>query len=307
MILVFGSINIDLAFAVEHPPEPGETVLCPSYLMNPGGKGANQAVAAARAGAKVVMAGCIGRDSFAEPALATMRNAGVDLAGVVETDMPTGCAAIWVDGNGENAIVVASGANRAVRASQVPDSMLIPETLVMLQMEIPLTENWILIERAKARGARVALNVAPAAPVPEAILDALDLLIVNEIEGAAIAQTSGIGSVRSDALPRRLSERHDLTCVLTLGGQGAILHGADGGWRIPSLPVSPLDTTGAGDTYSGVLAAGLDSGMDIIDAANRASVAAGLACLKPGAQSAIPEKTAIDSAIRQFPLARKLD
>lgn len=305
MIVVFGSINIDLAFAVDQPPRPGETVLCPSYLMNPGGKGANQAVAAARDGAQVIMLGCVGRDAFAEPALAIMHSAGVDTSAVIKTDTPTACAAVWVDGHGENSIVVASGANRAVKASQVPDTLLGPETIVMLQMEVPPAENWALVERAKARGARIILNVAPAAPVPESVLDALDILIVNEIEGAAIASASGIGAVPPDTLPQRLFEKYGFTCVLTLRSRGAILHGAAGGWDIPSLSISPHDTTAAGDTCVGVLAGCLDSGADIVDAARRANVAAALTCLKAGAQSAIPHKTDIDLAMGELPPARK--
>jgi ribokinase len=301
MILVFGSINIDLAFAVDRTPAPGETVLCPSYLMNPGGKGANQAVAAARAGARVAMAGCVGRDAFAVPALATLRDAGIDLSRVKEADAPTACAAIWVDSGGENAIVVASGANLDVRAAQVPDSMLGPDTLVLLQMEVPFEENWALAARARARGARIALNVAPAAPVPTEVLDALDLLIVNEIEGAAIAAAEGLAASTPKDLPRLLAERHDLTCALTLGAEGVVLHGPEGGFVVPALPLSPVDTTGAGDTFTGVMAAGLDAGLSMGDAARRASVAAGLTCLKPGAQAAIPHRAEIDSALPRLP------
>lgn len=303
MIVVFGSINIDLSFAVARPPAPGETVLCPAYSMSPGGKGANQALAAARAGAAAAMVGCVGKDAFAEPALAELRAAGVDIGAVAEIDQPTGCAAIWVDGSGENSIVVASGANRAVRAAQVPDFLLGPDTMVLLQMEVPAAENWALAERAKARGARVTLNAAPMAPAPDSVLAAVDFLIVNEIEGAAIAQASGLDPAVD--LPRRLAERHALVCVLTLGAAGAVLYGPEGGYEIPALPVTPRDTTGAGDTFVGVMAAALDCGHDLAEAARRASVAGALACLTEGAQAAIPLRADIEAAMERLPPARK--
>lgn len=303
MIVVFGSINMDLTFMVEHQPAPGETVLCPSYLASPGGKGANQAVAAARAGAETRMIGCVGRDHFAAPALAVLKDAGVDTHFVADVETPTGCATICVDTNAENAIVVASGANREVRAAQVPDALLLPETLLLMQMEVPLEENWALLKRARSRGTRTALNVAPAAPVPANMLDALDFLIVNEIEGAMIAETTRLDVNTPDALPRRLAERHNLTCVLTLGRKGAVVYGPSGGFSIPVLPVEPLDTTGAGDTFVGVMAAGLDAGMPTAEAARRASAAAAIACTKPGAQTGIPIVSEINDALKKLAAA----
>lgn len=306
MILVLGSINVDLTFRVAHHPAPGETVLCPDYLASPGGKGANQAVAAARAGAPTAMVGCVGRDGFAAPALATLRESGVDITGVTETETPTGCAAISVDRSGENAIVVASGANMRVRADQVADDVLGPGSLLLLQMEIPLDENWSLLERARASGTRSVLNVAPAGPVPTTALDALDYLIVNEIEGAAIAAASGLAAGPAEDLPRRLSERHGMTCVLTLGAAGAILHGSEGGFAVPAFKVSPVDTTGAGDTFVGAMAAGLDAGLAAVEAARRASVAAAIACTRPGAQTGIPDAKEIEAELGDMPPAQKL-
>ncbi len=307
MIVVFGSINVDLTFRVERQPAPGETVLSPSYLASPGGKGANQAAAAARAGAKTVMVGCIGRDGFAELAAATMRQSGVDTAPIKTVETPTGCATICVDDAGENAIVVASGANLNVRADQVPDSLLGPETLLLMQMEVPLAENWALLDRACARGVRTALNVAPAAPVPAAALDALDYLIVNEVEGAAIAQSSGLDPQPPEELARRLAARHNLNCVLTLGAAGAILRGSEGGFAIPALAVAPTDTTGAGDTFVGYLAAGIDAGLSTVEASCRASAAAAIACTKQGAQIGIPFAREVDSVSVDLAPAKKID
>ncbi len=156
MIVVFGSINIDLSFAVARPPGPGETVLCPAYSMSPGGKGANQALAAARAGATAAMVGCVGKDAFAEPALADLWAAGVDIGAVAAADRPTGCAAIWVDGSGENSIVVASGANRAVRAAQMPDACSARTRWCCCRWKCRRrkTGRWPNARRAWARGSR---------------------------------------------------------------------------------------------------------------------------------------------------------
>jgi len=305
MIVVFGSINVDLTFRVDHQPAPGETVLCPGYLASPGGKGANQAAAAARDGAKTTMVGCVGADGFAALAVDTMRNSGVETNAVATVDAPTACAAISVDKDGENSIVVASGANLSTRAAQVPDALLGPDTLLLLQMEVDLAENWALLERARERGARTALNVAPAAPVPASALERLDYLVINKIEGAAIAAATGIDTHTPEDIPGQLAERYGLTCVLTLGKAGAVLHGPSGGYAIPALNVTPTDTTGAGDTYVGYLAAGLDAGLDIVDAARRASAAAALACTREGAQIGIPVTSDVDPVMVQLGAAEK--
>jgi ribokinase len=291
VILVFGSINVDLVVPVPLLPTPGETVLGGDYVLLPGGKGANQALAACRAGAKVVLAGAVGDDDFAAIALAQLAAGGVDLALVRRVGRPTGCAAIMVQSGGENLIAVASGANRDASAATVPDSVLGPETVVVCQMEVPAAENWALIHRAQAAGARAVLNLAPAAPVDPALIMAVDVLVANEGEAAALGGDAA-------ALASRLRQ----ALVVTRGGAGSTAFLADGGRiDIPALTLAPLDTTGAGDTFVGVLAAGLDRGLALAPALRRASVAAGLACLALGAQSAMPDTAAIDAAAQSLP------
>lgn len=307
MIVVFGSINIDMVMRVEALPRPGQTVLCGDYLATPGGKGANAAVAAARAGAPTALYGKVGDDAFARPALETLREANVDLGGVEESERPTGCGSIWVDANGENVIVVASGANREARADQVPDSMLGPGGIVVLQMEVPPAQVWALVERASERGARVLLNAAPAGPVPESVLRAIDVLVVNEVEASAIAGQTGLEPNRPDRVPALLSERFGMVCIVTLGGAGAILCGPRGGWMTPALPVEPVDTTGAGDAFCGVLAAAMDAALDWGQALRLASVGAGLACTRPGAQSSLPDRAEIEARLAELPQPRQYD
>jgi ribokinase len=291
MILVFGSINVDLLVPVPLLPRPGETVLGGDYVLLPGGKGANQAVAARRAGAAVAMAGAVGADSFAGLALQSLRRDGVDLGLVRRVDRPTGCAAIMVGAGGENLIAVASGANRAVAAASVPDSALGRETILICQMEVPAAETSALIRRARAAGARTVLNLAPAAPIDPWIFAEIDILVANEGEAAALGED-----------PAKLARRLRQALVVTKGGIGSTAFLADGG-RIdtPALAIEPIDTTGAGDTFVGVLAAGLDRRLALTVALRQASAAAGLACLAHGAQAAMPERTEIEAAAARLP------
>src|SRR5690349_735828 len=180
MVVVFGSINVDLIVPVPRLPFPGETVLGGDYSLLPGGKGANQALAARRAGAQVIMAGAVGEDAFADAALELLRRDGVDLDLVRRGAQPTGCAAIQGGEAGENLIAVAPGANRDAMASAIPDAPLGPGTTVLCQNEAPIAESAALLRRAGARGARSMLNLAPAGPIPAGLLGELDFLIVNE-------------------------------------------------------------------------------------------------------------------------------
>ncbi len=291
MIVVLGSINLDISLSVDRLPGPGETVLASTYLVSPGGKGANQACAAAKAGARTHLFGRVGDDSFAPAALALLAPAGVDLTGVAQARAGTGCATICVDGKGENQIVAGSAANLEVTQDQVPDALLTGDSTLLLQMEIPPEQNWAIIVRAKARGSRVILNVAPAAPVPREVLSQLDYLVVNQTEARQIAGAGGPDE--PGELARYLFEQHQVTTVITLGGDGLVCAGAQGLIALPAQPVEVQDTTGAGDTFCGCLAAALDAQKPLRDALAFASAAAGLACTRPGAQTALPTRTEI--------------
>jgi ribokinase len=293
MIVVFGSINLDLIFPLPAIPQAGETLLAPGIRIEPGGKGANQAVAAARDDAKVVMAGAVGRDALAAGALVLLRAAGVDLSRVVATDGATGCAAIFVNPEGGNAIGVGSGANLAARALQVEDALLGSTTTLVLQMEVPPAETVALIYRARARKARVVLNLAPAHAVAPEALRALDLLTVNEAEAAWLAGYLGCGA---DAAS--LHGALGVDVVRTLGEAGAEAATCGGIQRVPAQPVAAVDTTAAGDCFTGVLAASLDRGMPMQAALRRASIAAAVCCTRPGSQSSLPTSGEIDALCR---------
>jgi ribokinase len=278
VILVFGSINLDLVLPVPALPAPGETVLGPGFSMQPGGKGANQALAASRDGAGVVLAGSVGRDAFAPLALALLREAGVDLSRVAETASPTGIAAIAVDPGGRNLIVVASGANAQTAAAQVEDSLLTPQTTLLLQREVAPVESVLLALRAKQRGCRVVLNTAPAGPFPEESFAALDVLVANEVEAKALGARNAA----------ELARRHRFAVIVTRGGDGVEVVAGGEAFHLPAHRVAVRDTTAAGDTFTGVLAAGLDRGLALRDAVARANAAAALACTREGSQQSIP-------------------
>jgi ribokinase len=291
-VIVFGSANADLVFPVPELPAPGRTVLGEAWRALPGGKGANQAVAAARDGAAVAFAGAVGRDGMAEVALSALRGTAADLSRVAVVEAPTGVAAICVDPAGRNQIAVASGANAAARASQVEDSALTPGAVLMLQMEVPPAENAALIARARARGVRVLLNLAPPAALPREALAACELVIVNEHEAEWLARHLGCAP---DAAS--LSAALGTAVARTLGEAGAEAAAAGALWRVPAMPVRVVDTTGAGDTWCGVLAAALSRGAGLEPAMRRAAAASALACTREGAAASMPNAAETEAAL----------
>ncbi len=296
MLVVLGSINADLVFRVKSLPRPGETVLCAGFAFHHGGKGANQAAAAARSGGKVRFVGRIGEDSWGALLRRGLEDAGVDTSLLETSPRSSGIAAIAVDESGENAIVVASGANLDVTAEQLDRAGLTSADTLLCQNEIPLAVTREALERARGAGARTILNCAPATSGANALLDLVDVLVVNHGEACALLERDLPPEPAARALA---SERR--SCVLTLGRQGALAVGPAGAWHVPALPVRAVDTTGAGDTFTGVLAASLDLGLPWVEALARASVAAGLACTREGARSGQPTGAEITAHRDQLP------
>lgn len=297
MIIVFGSINIDLVTRVDHIAAPGETVLGPSYDLVPGGKGANQALAARRAGSHVTLVGAVGRDDFAVSALALLRQDGVDLAGVESLDAPTGAAFISVDARGQNAITVASGANARARGARLEGTRLQAGDLLLLQREVPDAEAAIAAATARSRGGRVILNLAPSGRIPDAYLATVDILVANEHEAQDLARDFGVADGQA-GLAAELRRRFGTATVVTLGPEGARGWSADGvEHRVAAPRVSVVDTTAAGDSFVGAFAAGLDAGLSFEDALRRGTIAGSLACSRAGAQSSIPSLAEIDAVI----------
>ncbi len=304
MILVFGSLNADFFLSVRTFPAPGETVLTPGALVKAGGKGANQAAAAAKAGGLVKMVGAVGTDEVAKVPVTALRALGVDCSGMQVSELATGMAMIMVDEHGENSIVVASGANTAVSAQAVAQTALNEDTILVMQMEVPPAENFKLLHRAKAAGVRTVLNVAPARPIPEADLKLADYLILNEIEADAVYSSlfekTFLGVEEKAAA---IAEKTGGACLITLGADGVA--GAERGkmFKVSALPVKPVDTTGAGDAFVGIFAAMLDNGLDTRQAARYAAAGAGLACLKIGAQEALPTLKEIEARVEEIKIS----
>ena len=287
MIIVFGSANVDLVMALPSLPAPGETVLTEGYQAVPGGKGANQALAACRAGSDTTFVGAVGDDAYSELALSLLSSEGVDLSPVKFSDRPTGCAVVMVDDDGENAIGVASGANLDVQAGQINDQLLQKTDVLVLQQEVPVEQNAELARRARAQGVEIVFNLAPAARVPDEFLADVDYLIVNQVEAAFLAGEADPGEVHT--LAHTLARDHNLTTIITLGAEGAHAASGDEMHSISAPVVEVVDTTGAGDTFTGYLAAGLAAGKPLEQCLSQAVGAASLACTRLGAQSAIPK------------------
>lgn len=291
MITVFGSINLDFVVVLPRLPGPGETVSGPDHQTFPGGKGANQALAACRAGAEVKMIGAVGRDAFAALALANLREANIDLSGVHETEGTTGIAFIGVDPSGENQIMVASGANKRMRAAWLKGTLAAGDTLLM-QGEVPGPEVAEAIEIAKGAGARVMWNPAPVPDRAYAdLVRSVDVLIVNKGEASAIGTHLGlpgdpVGFTGALATGDRL-------IVVTLGANGVYARSGSQGFRILPSKVEAKDTTGAGDAFCGALVAALDRNASLERALAEGVAAGSLACMATGAQSSAPYRTEI--------------
>ena len=279
-ITVVGSINLDFVATGPSLPAPGETVTGATLARHPGGKGANQALAAQRLGGDVTMIGRVGRDAMAEEALALLLEADVDVGGVVADDvLATGVALIAVDPEGENQIVVAAGANHAVTPEQLPQRI---ETPLIVQLELPIETVEAAVGRATGF---VCANLAPAAPVSEMLLRRADLIVVNETEAAFYGDALHSGGGR---------------VIVTKGARGAAMYqrGVQQAWATPPQ-VTAVDATGAGDCFVGAIVVALMEGMEPADALRFACAAGALAATRPGAQSSLPTRDEVETILEQ--------
>jgi ribokinase len=275
-ILVLGSANADLVVGVDRRPGPGETVLGSDLTVLPGGKGANTAVAAGRLGARVAFLGAVGQDSHANLLLGSLRSAGVDVSRVRRVERPTGVALITVTKDGENSIVVSPGANHAL----TPDDVDLGEARVLvasLEVPVPVVEHAVAL--ASWSGVRAVVNLAPPARLSVATMSNVDPLIVNEHEAVWLAGAAD---------PWRLLELGPRSVVITLGARGVLIADGSGVQEVPAPRVDPVDTTGAGDAFTGAIAVGLAAGQDLKAAAEFAVRVAAFSVTRPGAQPSYP-------------------
>jgi ribokinase len=297
-LLVVGSANADLVIGVERRPGAGETVLGSDLAVHPGGKGANQAVAAARLGARTALLARVGDDAHGRLLLDSQRAAGVDTVGVLVGGAPTGVALITVDPSGDNSIVVSPGANGRLTPADVRSAsgLFQASRVVSAQLEIPLETVVEVVEvvRNLAEGSRFVLNPSPPRPLPAEVLAACDPLIVNEHEAKVILGDAAAGETPQD-WARALLAEGPRSVVVTLGAEGALVASAEGVVRVPSVRVAAVDTTGAGDAFTAALAYRLGSGSALAEAAAYAARVGAAAVLKEGAQASFPTAVEVEA------------
>jgi len=303
-VLVIGSLNMDLVVRCEHLPREGQTVFGSDFFTAPGGKGANQAVAAARLGARVAMAGCVGQDQFGRDLLAGLANDGVHASDIATVDCPTGTALITVDASGANTIVVISGANAACDTALVDRALANADTpgVLLLQHEIPAEVNAHAIRAAKATGWFVVLNPAPAHPVPHELLPLIDIIAPNETEAAMLTDLAIDGRQDAVAAAHRLVAQGVRAALITLGSDGALYCDAERVLHCPALPVQAVDTTAAGDAYIGALATAHAEGQMLEQSLGFAAAAAGLAVTRRGAQPSLGTRPEVADFIARYGL-----
>jgi len=309
-VVVVGSANVDLVLDVDHRPIAGETILGSDIVTTPGGKGANQAVAAGKVGGDVAFIGCIGADDHGELLRASLANAGVDLRGLRTVEAPTGNAIILVTPDGENSIIVSPAANRHVSPQMLDELEKVwgSAALLVVQLEIPLETVAHVVSRANASGTRVVVNAAPAAALPREVLAVCDPLVVNEAEAAFLLGRTGpeadvplLADGDADRLARDLLDLGPRSVVVTLGSAGAVLieQGVDGRparpVHVPARQVTAVDTTGAGDAFVGALAVELAAGAHLDASVRRATDVAALAVGRRGAQESYPTRAELEA------------
>ncbi|GGG78925.1 ribokinase [Sinomonas atrocyanea] len=305
-VVVVGSLNADLVFSAERMPAPGETVAGTGFAVHPGGKSANQAVAAARLGAAVRLVGSVGDDAHGRLLLASATAAGVDVSAVrAAGGVPTGVAGITVDAEGENSIVIVPGANALLGPAEVAEAARPPlaafegSAVVCLCLEVPQAAVLAAARAGRAAGALVLLNLSPYASVPAELAACVDVLLVNAQEAGQLLGRDGLGSgaLDWDLVRTGLADLGFERAIVTLGPRGGMVLGPDGTAQIETIGVETVDTTGAGDGFAGALAARLAAGDGLEDAARYAAGAAALATTRHGAQPSYPDADEVRAAL----------
>ncbi|RYX80798.1 ribokinase [bacterium] len=299
-VVVVGSANMDMTVRCKHLPIPGQTILGDAFVTNPGGKGANQAVAAAKCGARTELVARVGNGMFVPRFIESYEKVGLGHTHVIrDTTTPSGTALIFVDDEGENMIVVAPGANQKLTIADVEAAkeMFLGSKVMILQLEVPLETVVHAAEIAKEVGMTVILNPAPVRTLPPALLENVDIIIANEVEVAILTGAKEVDTSTAAAACKPLIDAGVGHVITTLGKDGAIITGGDGATKVRGFRVNAIDTTSAGDTFVGALACALTEGKSLEEATSFANAAAALTCTKRGAQQAMPTRAEIDEML----------
>ena len=296
-IVVIGSSNTDMVVRSERLPRPGESVIGGGFMMAGGGKGANQAVAVARMGHRVIFAAAVGNDMFGDAAVAAYQRFGIDTTYIARKETPSGVALIMVDGAGQNSISVALGANNTLTVEDVMPALEQVESgdIVLLQLEIPMETVDACVAVAAAKGARVVLNPAPAAVVSEHTLSMLYLITPNQTEAQTLTGVDVTDEATAQLAAQVLVSHGVERVVITMGSAGAYLYEEGKGVLIPACKVSAVDTTAAGDVYNGALCAALAEGRSLQDALKFATKASAISVTRVGAQPSVPTREEVDN------------
>lgn len=297
-ILVIGSSNTDMTVRSATLPKPGETVLGGDFRMGPGGKGANQAVAARLLGGEVTFVCKLGRDMFGEGASKHYESCGLDTSKILWSDKPSGVALITVDSKAENSIVVASGANADMTVSDIDSvaDIIKSSGILLLQLEIPMDAVVHAAEIAYNAGVQVVLNPAPAAALPAELLNCVSILIPNETEASAISGIDINNFETAAAAAERLKGMGVREVIITMGSRGSVVCDGDCTF-VPAVKVNAVDTTAAGDTFCGGVCVALSEGKDLLEAVKFATAASSIAVQRPGAQDSVPNRCEVDKLL----------
>jgi ribokinase len=303
-VLVIGSLNADLVVRAPYFPKPGETISGDDLQIIPGGKGANQAVAAARQGASVAMLGRVGSDSFGPFLLDSLKSNQVDVAHVQVDDSATGTATIIVDGNGQNSIVLSAGANGKVSPADVDSASALAQPpvgspkLILFQLEIPIPTVLYAAQRARQNGSRVILNPAPAKPIPDELISLADFIIPNETELSLLTGMEVKDIPSAEKAAKVLLTRGAKNVIITMGNKGALVVSGTQVTQVNTYQVEVVDTTAAGDAFIGGFASALLRGLELEEAVKYANACGALATTKFGAQPSLPTKDEVEAFLK---------
>ena len=300
-IVVVGSSNTDMIIRLDHIPRPGETILGGEFLTAAGGKGANQAVGAARAGGDVTFVARVGRDVFGDQAIEGFRRDGIRVKAVFrDPKRPSGVALIFLARDGENSIAVASGANSALRPGDVlrARAAFLSADVVLTQLETPLKTVSEAVKLARRAGVLTILNPAPAHSLPDRLLEDISILTPNESEAEFLSGIKVRDECSASKAARKLRQRGVKTVILTLGARGALVCSSDGEMLVPGYKVKAVDTTAAGDIFNGALAVNLGEGEELVDAVRFANAAAAISVTRLGAQPSAPQRKEIEAFLK---------